>query len=132
MLGPRVQMAQDSSDQDPRVVRFADDIVESRDDCVASVRSGWWQLRDADEYSKTESGLGPHSCREYGNHVYFPQHDNHNLVLSHHGIGRPFSRLDNSKAPPLKRLIVGDSPSGTVDNQYRALLHVAISQYHGE
>ena len=132
MLGSRVQMAQDSRDKDPRVVRFADDIVEPRHDRVASFRRGWWHPRDANEDSKTESGLGPHSCREYGNHVYFPQHDNHNLVLSHHGIGRPFSRLDNSKAPPLKRLIVGDSPSGAVDDQHRALLHVAISQDHGE
>ena len=132
MLGPRVQMTQDSRDQDERVVRFADDIVKPRDDRVASVRRGWWHSSDADKDSKTESGLSPHSCREYGNHVYFPQHDNHNLVLSHHGIGRPLSRLDNSKAPALKRLIVRDFPSGTVDDQYRALLHVAISQDHGE
>jgi hypothetical protein len=132
MLRPRVQMAQDSRDQDPRVVRFADHIVEPRYDRVAPFPRGWWHSRDTNEDSKTESGLSPHSCCEYGNHVYCPQHDNHNLVLSHHHIGRPLSRLDNSKAPALKRLIVRDFPSGAVDDQYRALLHVAISQDHGE
>ena len=118
VLWHRSQALHNPSDQNPRIVGLADEIVESRNHGIPSFGCGWLSRREPDKHSLSKLRLGTHPSRDDRNRVRFSQDDDDHLVCGHYIIGRPLQHLDYSEAAPLKRLNMRHFTAGTVHDQH--------------
>jgi hypothetical protein len=119
----QAQSPQDAGNQVTRRARFAHEIIESRQDCLATLRRRWRQAADSDQHPMPEPGFCAHARRKSAHTFQVPQDDNDHFVLRDDSIRRPFGRLDYQESPPLKRRRVRGFAPGAVDDQDGTLLH---------
>src|SRR5262245_7228583 len=118
VLRPRAQHSQDARDQDPRVSRFADEIVVSGEDGVPALPSRRRGFRDADEYALAEPRLSPHTRGGNRYTDWFAQNEDDDLMFKHDLIGGPHRHVDHAETPGFERLTVGCFAASTIDDEH--------------
>lgn len=123
MLGPRAQLPKDAGQQNPRVRRFRDDVVEAGIHAAPPMPRRRLPRHHGDEHTPPEVSLGAQPGSQHGKVFHMAEQYDDYLKAMNHPVSRPLTCLDDEEAGVFQMNLMRRLPSVHVDDQHGTLFH---------